>query len=157
MADAGSELEAFRAYADVYPDDCLLLVDTIDTLDSGIPNAITVFEELCRRGHRPVGVRLDSGDLAHLAVRSAALLDQAGFEETSIVLSSELDELTIWQIRNQIVEESARYTGSMRIGCWAAWCTEWVPAWLPLTGIRVPMEFSSWWRSRGATVIGLRR
>lgn len=109
MASGGSELEAFCAYADVYPDDCLLLVDTIDTLGSGIPNAITVFEELRRRGHRPVGVRLDSGDLAHLAVRSAALLDQAGFDRVSIVLSSELDELTIWQVRNQIVEEAARY------------------------------------------------
>ena len=109
MADSGSELDAFRAYADVYPDDCLLLVDTIDTLGSGIPNAITVFEELRRRGHRPVGVRLDSGDLAHLAIRSAALLDKAGFADVSIVLSSELDELTIWQIRNQIAEEAARY------------------------------------------------
>ena len=109
MADAGSELDAFRAYAEVYPDDCLLLVDTIDTLESGIPNAITVFEELRRRGHRPVGVRLDSGDLAHLAVRSAALLDEAGFGDASIVLSSELDELTIWQIRNQILEEAGGY------------------------------------------------
>ena len=109
MADSGSELEAFRAYANIYPDDCLLLVDTIDTLGSGIPNAITVFEELRRRGHRPLGVRLDSGDLAHLAVRSAALLDRAGFDEVSIVLSSELDELTIWQVRNQILEEAGRY------------------------------------------------
>ena len=109
MADSGSELEAFRAYADVYPDDCLLLVDTIDTIESGIPNAITVFEELCRKGHRPVGIRLDSGDLAHLAIRSAALLDKAGFPDVAIVLSSELDELTIWQIRNQILEEAPRY------------------------------------------------
>lgn len=109
MADSGSELEAFRAYAEVYPDDCLLLVDTIDTLESGVPNAITVFEELRRRGHRPVGVRLDSGDLAHLAVRSSALLDSAGFEDASIVLSSELDELTIWQVRNQIIEEAGAY------------------------------------------------
>ncbi len=109
MADSGSELEAFRAYAEVYPDDCLLLVDTIDTLGSGLPNAITVFEELRRRGRRPVGVRLDSGDLAHLSIRSAAMLDEAGFSDVSIVLSSELDELTIWQIRNQIVEESGRY------------------------------------------------
>lgn len=109
IADSGSELDAFRAYADVYPDDCLLLVDTIDTLRSGIPNAITVFEELRRRGRRPAGVRLDSGDLAHLAVRSAAMLDRAGFAEVAIVLSSELDELTIWQVRNQILEEAGRY------------------------------------------------
>ncbi len=63
------ELGAFRAYADVYPDDCLLLVDTVDTLESGVPNAITVFEELRRKGHRPVGIRLDSGDLAYLSIR----------------------------------------------------------------------------------------
>lgn len=109
MALAGGELEAFRAYADLYPDDCVLLVDTIDTLQSGIPNAIAVFQELRRRGHRPRGVRLDSGDLAHLAVRSAAMLDRAGFADTSIVLSTQLDELTIWQIRNQITDEAPRY------------------------------------------------
>ncbi len=109
MAVAGGELEAFQAFADVYPDDCVLLVDTIDTLQSGVPHAIRVFEELRRRGHQPVGIRLDSGDLAHLAVRSAAMLDAAGFDAARIVLSSQLDELTIWQIRNQIVDEAPRY------------------------------------------------
>lgn len=109
MAIAGGELEAFQAYADVYPDDCLLLVDTINTLESGVPNAIRVFEKLKAGGHRPVGIRLDSGDLAHLAVRSAAMLNAAGFADTSIVLSSQLDELTIWQIRNQVAEEAPRY------------------------------------------------
>lgn len=109
MAIAGGELEAFRAYAEVYPDDCLLLVDTIDTLESGVPNAIRVFEELRARGHRPVGIRLDSGDLAHLAVRSAKLLDDAGFGDVSIALSSQLDELTIFQIRTQILEEAGRW------------------------------------------------
>ncbi|GIU92345.1 MAG: hypothetical protein KatS3mg011_1251 [Acidimicrobiia bacterium] len=109
MALEGSELEAFRAYAEVYPDDTVLLVDTIDTLESGVPNAIKVFEELRARGHEPVGIRLDSGDLAHLAVRSAEMLDRAGFPGVRIVLSSGLDELTIWQIRNQIVEEARRY------------------------------------------------
>ena len=109
MAIGGGELEAFRAYADVYPDDCLLLVDTIDTLESGIPNAITVFEELRAKGHEPIGIRLDSGDLAHLAVRSAGMLDSAGFDDTRIVLSSGLDELTIWQVKNQIAMEAPRY------------------------------------------------
>lgn len=109
MAVAGGELEAFRAYAEVYPDDCLLLVDTIDTLESGVPNAITVFQELRTKGHEPVGIRLDSGDLAHLAVRSAAMLDAAGFPDCRIVLSSQLDELNIWQIRNQILDEATRY------------------------------------------------
>jgi nicotinate phosphoribosyltransferase len=109
MAALGGELEAFQAYADVYPDDCLLLVDTIDTLESGVPNAITVFEALRRKGHRPVGIRLDSGDLAFLAVRSARLLNDAGFDDVTIVLSSQLDEVNIWQIRNQIAIEAPRY------------------------------------------------
>jgi nicotinate phosphoribosyltransferase len=109
IATAGGELEAFRAYAAVYPEDCLLLVDTIDTLESGLPNAITVFSELRADGHEPVGIRLDSGDLAYLAVRSAKMLDDAGFPNAGIVLSSSLDEITIWQIRNQIVEEAPRW------------------------------------------------
>ena len=104
-----SELEAFRAYADVYPDDCLLLVDTIDTLESGIPNAITVFEELRRQGHAAVGIRLDSGDLAYLSIQAAKMLDGAGFPDTSIVLSNDLDELFILQIITQISHEAPRY------------------------------------------------
>ena len=109
LALGQTELDAFRAYAELYPDDCTLLVDTINTLESGVPNAITVFEELRRRGHHPVGVRLDSGDLAYLSIQAAKLLDAAGFPETSIVLSSNLDELIIWQIITQIREEGARY------------------------------------------------
>lgn len=109
LAAAGGELDAFRAYADVYPDDCLLLVDTIDTLESGVPNAIRVFEELRRRGHEPVGIRLDSGDLAYLAVRSARMLDDAGFPRATIVLSGDLDELAILQILTQITVEAPRY------------------------------------------------
>ncbi len=104
-----SELDAFRAYADVYPDDCLLLVDTIDTLESGIPNAVRVFEELQRKGHSPVGVRLDSGDLAYLSIQAAKMLDDAGFPETTIVLSNELDEMVILQIITQITHEAPRY------------------------------------------------
>ncbi|MCU0491655.1 MAG: nicotinate phosphoribosyltransferase [Chloroflexaceae bacterium] len=104
-----SELDAFRAFAEVYPDDCTLLVDTIDTLESGVPNAIRVFEELRRKGHTPVGVRLDSGDLAYLAIQTARMLDSAGFPDTSIVLSNDLDELVIWQILTQIGEEAPRY------------------------------------------------
>lgn len=109
MALGGSELDAFRAYAEVYPDDCLLLVDTINTLESGIPNAIRVFEELRRKGHRPLGIRLDSGDLAYLSIQAARMLDAAGFEDASIVLSNQLDEMTIWQIVTQIQEEAPRY------------------------------------------------
>jgi nicotinate phosphoribosyltransferase len=109
MAFGGGELEAFRAFARAYPDDCILLVDTIDTLDSGIPNAITVFGELRAAGHEPVGVRLDSGDLAYLAIRSAQQLDAAGFGDCAIVLSSNLDELAIWQILSQIEQEAGSY------------------------------------------------
>jgi nicotinate phosphoribosyltransferase len=104
-----SELDAFRAYADVYPDDCLLLVDTIDTLESGIPNAIQVFQELKEKGHQPVGVRLDSGDLAYLSIQAARMLDEAGLLDVSIVLSNNLDELVIWQIITQITQEAPRY------------------------------------------------
>jgi nicotinate phosphoribosyltransferase len=103
-----SELDAFRAFAETYPDDCVLLVDTIDTLGSGIPNAITVFEELRAKGHRPIGIRLDSGDLAHLAIQAARMLNAAGFPEAAIVLSNELDELSIWQILTQIEQEASR-------------------------------------------------
>lgn len=109
VALGGSELDAFRAYADLYPDDCIFLVDTIDTLDSGVPNAIKVFEELKRKGHTPLGIRLDSGDLAYLSIQAAKMLDQAGFKDTNIVLSNNLDELIIWQIITQIIEEAPRY------------------------------------------------
>jgi nicotinate phosphoribosyltransferase len=114
MALGLGELGAFRAYAEQYPDDCLLLVDTVDTLDSGVPNAIKVFEELRRKGYRPVGIRLDSGDLAYLAIQAAKQLDEAGFEDTSIVLSSDLDELVIWQIITQIGRGSAALRGGCR-------------------------------------------
>ncbi|MBN1681784.1 MAG: nicotinate phosphoribosyltransferase [Anaerolineae bacterium] len=109
MALGMGELEAFRAYADVYSDNCLLLVDTIDTLKSGIPNAISVFEDLRRKGYEPVGIRLDSGDLAYLSIQAARMLDDAGFPDTSIVLSNNLDELVIWQILTQIRDEAPRW------------------------------------------------
>ncbi|MBF6594243.1 MAG: nicotinate phosphoribosyltransferase [Thermaceae bacterium] len=104
-----SELEAFRAFADIYSDNTTLLVDTVDVLESGVPNAIAVFEELRRKGHQPIGIRIDSGDLAYLSIRAAQLLDAAGFKDVSIVLSSELDELVIWQVQTQIQQEARRY------------------------------------------------
>ncbi len=109
MSLGEGELGAFRAYAEIYPDDCLLLVDTVNTLESGVPNAIRVFEELRRKGHEPVGVRLDSGDLANLSIRAAKMLDDAGFPDTSIVLSNKLDELVIMQIIEQIQREAPHY------------------------------------------------
>ncbi len=109
MALGGSEIDAFRAYAQVYPDDCVLLVDTVNTLESGVPHAIQVFEELRASGHEPLGIRLDSGDLAYLAIQAAKMLNEAGFEDASIVLSNNLDELVIWQIITQIQQEAPRY------------------------------------------------
>jgi nicotinate phosphoribosyltransferase len=109
LAVGGDELDAFRAFAKLYPDDCVLLVDTVDTLGSGVPNAIRVFEELRNRGHVPRGIRLDSGDLAYLAIQAAIQLDAAGFDEVDIVLSNNLDELVIWQIVTQIRHEAPKY------------------------------------------------
>lgn len=109
MAMGMTELDAFRAYADVYPSECLLLVDTINTLESGIPNAITIFDEITAKGYTPIGVRIDSGDLAYLSIQAAKLLNDAGYEKTSIVLSDGLDELLIWQITTQIEREAHRH------------------------------------------------
>jgi nicotinate phosphoribosyltransferase len=109
MAMGEGELGAFQAYADVYPDDCLLLVDTVDVIQSGVPHAIQVFDTLKAKGHRPVGIRIDSGDLAYLSIQAAKLLDDAGYGDTSIVLSNQLDELVIWQVITQIKEEAGRY------------------------------------------------
>lgn len=103
-----SEYDAFKAYADMYPDNTILLVDTINTLESGVPNAIKVFEEMRKKGHKPLGVRLDSGDLAFLSVQVAKMLNQAGFEDVKIVLSNELDELNILQIILQIRDDAVK-------------------------------------------------
>ena len=109
MALGEDEAGAFRSYAEVYPDDCLLLVDTVNTLESGVPGAIKVFEELKRKGHKPVGIRLDSGDLAYLSIRAAKMLNDAGFPDTVILLSNQLDEIVIWQILTQIEAEASKY------------------------------------------------
>ncbi|MCE5189050.1 MAG: nicotinate phosphoribosyltransferase [Eubacteriales bacterium] len=95
------EISAFRAYARVFPDSALLLVDTYDTLRSGIPNAITVFQELRASGHEPVGIRLDSGDLAYLSKKARAMLDEAGFPKAKIAASSDLDEYLIRDLKTQ--------------------------------------------------------
>jgi nicotinate phosphoribosyltransferase len=95
------ELTAFRAYADAFPDTCLLLVDTYNTLNSGIPNAITVFRELRAKGYEPMGIRLDSGDLAYLSKKARAMLDEAGFPNAQIVASNNLDEELIWDLKAQ--------------------------------------------------------
>ncbi len=96
-----SELEAFRTYARTFPDKTILLVDTYDTLDSGVPNAIRVARELEEQGHRLLGIRLDSGDLAYLAKRSREMLDEAGLEYVKIAASNQLDEHVIRSLDDQ--------------------------------------------------------
>lgn len=91
-----SEYEAFKAYAETYPDSCTLLVDTYNTLKSGIPNAIKVFDEVLKPlGHRPKGVRVDSGDITYLSRKIRKMLDNAGYPDCKIVASNSLDEYLI--------------------------------------------------------------
>jgi nicotinate phosphoribosyltransferase len=94
------ELEAFAAYADAMPNNVVFLVDTYDTLD-GVRHAIDVGRRLRGRGHRLLGVRLDSGDLAYLSVEARRLLDAAGFTDTAILATNELDEHLIESLRQQ--------------------------------------------------------
>lgn len=96
-----TELEAFRAYADLYPDGCLLLVDTYDTLKSGIPNAIKVFDELRAKGHEPVGIRLDSGDLAYLSKEARKMLDAAGYPNALVFGGGDVDEHVLSSLNAQ--------------------------------------------------------
>lgn len=93
------ELSSFRAYAHSFPDSTILLVDTYDTLASGLPHAISVAQELRAQGHELRGIRLDSGDLAYLSCESRRMLDEAGFPQVKIVASNELDEYVIESIR----------------------------------------------------------
>jgi len=95
------EISAFRAYADLFPNSCLLLVDTYDTLRSGLPNAITVFHELRAKGHEPAGIRLDSGDIAYLSREARHVLDEAGFPKAKICASGDLDEMLIRDLKAQ--------------------------------------------------------
>jgi nicotinate phosphoribosyltransferase len=95
------ELSAFRAYAQVQKDHCVLLVDTYDTLKSGLPNAITIGHELASKGHGLLGIRLDSGDLAYLAKESRKMLDQAGLSKVKIAASNQLDEWVIKSLEEQ--------------------------------------------------------
>lgn len=93
-----TELEAFEAYAKVYPDDCTLLVDTYNVLKSGIPNAIKVFKKLEEQGHRGRGIRIDSGDIAYLSKRARKMFDEAGLPYIQIVASNSLDEYIIREL-----------------------------------------------------------
>ena len=98
----GSEYEAFKAYAEIYPDNCTLLVDTYNVLKSGVPNAIKVFDEVLKpKGFRPKGVRIDSGDIAYLSVKARKMLDDAGYSDCGIVASNSLDEYLIRDLIQQ--------------------------------------------------------
>lgn len=97
------EYTAFKTYADLYPDACCLLVDTYDTLKSGVPNAIRVFQEMKAAGIplNNYGIRLDSGDLAYMSKKARNLLDEAGFTDAYISASSDLDEYLIESLKAQ--------------------------------------------------------
>ena len=95
------ELTAFRTYAEYYPDSSILLVDTYSTLKYGVPNAIKVAKELEEKGHKLVGIRLDSGDLAYFARKSREMLDEAGLEYVKIAVSNQLDEHLIKSLFDQ--------------------------------------------------------
>lgn len=96
-----SELEAFRTFARHYPDNCVLLVDTYDTLRSGVPHAIEVAREMEQRGERLKGIRLDSGDLAYLSRKARGMLDEAGLDYVKIAVSNQLDERLIKSLLDQ--------------------------------------------------------
>ncbi len=96
-----NELSAFRKFAQAEPHNCTLLVDTYDTLKSGIPNAIKVAGEMKQKGQCLQAIRLDSGDLAYLSKRSRKMLDDAGFAEVQIVVSNQLDEYLIKSLLEQ--------------------------------------------------------
>lgn len=112
------ELSAFMSYAKDYPENCLLLVDTYNTLKSGVPNAILTFEHLKSKGYAPKGIRIDSGDLAYLSKKAREMLDAAGFEEVAIVASGELDEQTILDLKMQDAKINAWGVGTRLITGW---------------------------------------
>ena len=97
-----SEYEAFKAWAKVYPNNCILLIDTYNVLKSGIPNAIKVFDEILKPlGIRPKGIRIDSGDIAYLTKKCRKLLDAAGYNDAKITISNSLDEFIIRDVLTQ--------------------------------------------------------
>ncbi len=97
-----TEYEAFKAYAEVYPDNCVLLIDTYNVLESGVQNAIKVAKEVLEpMGKRLKGIRIDSGDLAYLTKKVRKILDAAGCEDCSIVVSNSIDEYLITSLNKQ--------------------------------------------------------
>jgi len=97
-----TEYEAFKAYAEIYPNGCTFLIDTYNVIQSGLPNAIKVFDEVLKpKGIRPMAVRLDSGDLAYLSKKIRKILDEAGYPDCKICLTNSLDEYLITSLLEQ--------------------------------------------------------
>lgn len=97
-----TEYDAFKAWAEIYPDDCVLLIDTYNVIKSGIPNAIKTFNEVLKPlGKRPKGVRIDSGDITYLTKKCRSMLNEAGYEDCKIVISNSLDEHIIKDVLDQ--------------------------------------------------------
>ena len=99
-----SEYEAFKTYALAYPENCILLIDTYDTINSGLPNAMRIFKEILEPRGLSGGVRIDSGDLAYLSKEIRKILDENGFKDAKIVASNSLDEFKIISLLNQGAE-----------------------------------------------------
>lgn len=99
-----SEYEAFKTYALSYPENCILLIDTYDTINSGLPNAMKIFKEILEPRGLSGGVRIDSGDLAYLSKEIRKILDENGFKDAKIVASNSLDEFKIISLLNQGAE-----------------------------------------------------
>ena len=97
-----TEYEAFKTWSEIYPDECVLLIDTYNVIKSGLPNAIKVFDEVLKPlGKRPKGIRIDSGDITYLTKKCRAMLDEAGYEDCKIVISNSLDEHIIKDVLDQ--------------------------------------------------------
>lgn len=113
------EYTAFKTYAELYPNACILLVDTYDVLNSGVPNAIRVFQEMKAAGHemRGYGIRIDSGDLAYLSKQAYKMLDEAGFGDAIISASSDLDEYLIESLKSQGAKINSWGVGTNLITC----------------------------------------
>ena len=113
------EYTAFKTYAELYPNACILLVDTYDVLNSGVPNAIRVFQEMKAAGHemKGYGIRIDSGDLAYLSKQAYTMLDEAGFGDAIISASSDLDEYLIESLKSQGAKINSWGVGTNLITC----------------------------------------
>lgn len=113
------EYTAFKTYAELYPNACILLVDTYDVLNSGVPNAIRVFQEMKAAGHemKGYGIRIDSGDLAYLSKQAYKMLDEAGFGDAIISASSDLDEYLIESLKSQGAKINSWGVGTNLITC----------------------------------------